>query len=126
MAKVKKSRCPKGSIRKGSRCVKKIKSKPKSIKKIKSKPKSIKKIKSKPKSVKKTSPKKTQGLFKKTQLKVDDRGCSRQTAPKYNKRNSPPYPANQCCGRIMKGNDGEMYVSKGMSGAGHCRWVKLR
>ena len=109
MAKVKKSRCPKGSIRKGSRCVKNTKSKPKSIKKYK-----------------KTSPKKNKSPSKRSSPKPDVRGCSRQIAPKYMDRNSPPYPANQCCGRTMKGNDGEMYVSKSMSSAGHCRWVKAK
>jgi hypothetical protein len=104
MAKLKKSRCPKGSRKIGSRCVKVIKSKPKSIKKYK-----------------KQSPK-----AKKSSVKVDVRGCSRQTSPKYKKRNSPPYPANQCCGRIMKGNDGDMYISKSMSSAGHCRWIKSK
>ena len=102
MTKVKKSRCPKGSISKGSRCVKKIKSKPKSVK-------SVKKYKKSP---------------AKKLAKVDDRGCSRQTSPKYKKRNSPPYPANQCCNRTMKGNDGKMYTSQ--PGPGHCRWVKAK
>jgi hypothetical protein len=96
----KKSRCPKGSRKVNSRCIKN---------------KTIKKH-----SVKKSIPKKI-GL-----KKVDTRGCSRQTSPKYKKRNSPPYPANQCCGSMMKGNDGEMYISKEMSRAGHCRWVKLK
>jgi hypothetical protein len=110
----KKSRCPKGSRRVGSRCVS-SKGKKQQIgsKKLKKTPKTVKKYK---KTTSNKSPK----------IKIDTRGCSRQSSPKYMKRNSPPYPANQCCGSVKIGNDGNQYISKSMSGAGHCRWVKLK
>lgn len=47
--------------------------------------------------------------------------CSRQTTKKYTSRDSPPYPANQCCSQTKKGNDGLMYVSKRNS-SGVCTW----
>jgi len=37
------------------------------------------------------------------------RGCVRQTTAQYTKRKSPPYPANECQGRVMKGNDVKSY-----------------
>ena len=50
------------------------------------------------------------------------RGCSRQSTNKYMSRNSPPYPANNCCGMTKRGNDGHMYRS---SGSKHCKWTKI-
>ena len=40
-------------------------------------------------------------------------GCVRQTTAKYHvaTRKSPPYPANQCQGKSLFGNDGNMYES---------------
>jgi hypothetical protein len=35
-----------------------------------------------------------------------------KTLKKYKNRKSPPYPANENCGKKMKGNDGNMYESK--------------
>ena len=54
------------------------------------------------------------------------RGCVRQTWAKYHKapRTSPSYPANECCGRIMTGNDGNMYESRRNS-AGICQWRRV-
>jgi len=52
------------------------------------------------------------------------RGCVRQNSQKYTSRPSPPYPANECCGAEMEGNDGAMYVSK-RDKHGVCRWRKL-
>jgi hypothetical protein len=49
--------------------------------------------------------------------------CVKQDDKKYSERPSPPYPANECRGKIMKGNNGEMYISKPMSN-GVYRWVK--
>ena len=58
--------------------------------------------------------------------KVDTRGCVAQLDdPKYAGRPSPPYPANQCCGEVMRGNDGNMYVSKADKN-GTCRWQKQK
>jgi len=48
-------------------------------------------------------------------------GCKRQTTKRYTERNSPPYPGTACCGKVMPGNDGELYVSKRASD-GSCRW----
>ena len=45
-----------------------------------------------------------------------------ETTRKYTERPSPPYKANNHCGETMKGNDGEMYLSKKVSN-GACRWV---
>jgi hypothetical protein len=55
----------------------------------------------------------------------DDRGCVRQTDEKYKKRPSPPFPANQCCGEKMLGNDGKMYESRADKN-GTCKWILLR
>ena len=49
--------------------------------------------------------------------------CVKQDDKKYAERPSPPYPANECRGKIMKGNNGEMYISKPTS-TGVYRWVK--
>ena len=42
---------------------------------------------------------------------------------KYANRPSPPYPANENCGKTKKGNDGKMYFSKANKN-GICRWIK--
>ena len=46
---------------------------------------------------------------------------------KYNNRStsrpSPPSSANKNCGKTMKGNDGNMYISK-QNKNGICRWQK--
>ena len=52
------------------------------------------------------------------------RGCTKQEASKYAARGSPPYPANECQGEMMTGNDGELYVSKPNKN-GVYRWVKF-
>ena len=33
-------------------------------------------------------------------------GCVKQNTKKYSDRNSPPFPANKCCGERRRGNDG--------------------
>lgn len=38
--------------------------------------------------------------------------CKKSTLAKYTKRPSPPYPANDCVNRTMRGNDGNMWTSK--------------
>jgi hypothetical protein len=35
-----------------------------------------------------------------------------KTLKKYKNRKSPSFPANQNCGKIMKGNDNNMYESR--------------
>lgn len=39
-------------------------------------------------------------------------GCKLSTDSKYQKRPSPPYPANMCKGVILEGNDKKRYISK--------------
>mgnify|MGYP000613296016 FL=1 len=46
------------------------------------------------------------------------------TIKKYKYRNSPPYSANQYCGKKLKGNDGNLYISKEIKN-GQCRWFKI-
>jgi len=55
----------------------------------------------------------------------DERGCKKQTDEKYKKRPSPPFPANQCCGEKILGNDGNMYESRADKN-GTCRWILLK
>ncbi len=50
--------------------------------------------------------------------------CVRKTQKKYVLRDSPAYPANECCGMIKIGNDGHQYISK-RAVTGICRWVPL-
>ncbi len=51
------------------------------------------------------------------------RGCVEQSnLKKYITRPSPAFPANECCGMVMKGNDGRTYKSIAASN-GVCRWV---
>ena len=58
---------------------------------------------------------------RKTMQRKKSGSCVKQTIKKYISRNSPPYPANKCCGRTIKGNDGKMYKSvKNKSGT--CQW----
>ena len=49
--------------------------------------------------------------------------CFRQTAKKYTspKRKSPPFPANQCCGETMIGNDGNRWTAV-MNAKNICQW----
>jgi hypothetical protein len=44
-----------------------------------------------------------------------------KTLKKYKTRKSPPYPANQNCGKRMTGNDGKMYKSVPNKN-GICSW----
>lgn len=54
------------------------------------------------------------------------RSCERQHGvAKYSARPSPPYPANECCGTVKKGNDGNMYRSV-RANNGVCRWVRAK
>jgi hypothetical protein len=47
-----------------------------------------------------------------------------KTLKKYKTRNSPPYPANENCGRRMKGNDGKLYISTA-NVKDICSWKKV-
>ena len=52
--------------------------------------------------------------------------CVKQTNKKYTspKRKSPPYPANECCGEIYEGNDGNTWESI-KNKKGICQWKKI-
>lgn len=54
----------------------------------------------------------------------DNRGCVKQTQSKYVNRPSPPFPGNQCCLKVLEGNDGRMYKSVPDKN-GICRWQLL-
>ena len=43
---------------------------------------------------------------------------------KYRNRPSPPYPANEMCGKTKLGNDGNHYLSKANKN-GICSWKKI-
>lgn len=49
--------------------------------------------------------------------------CIKLKTKKYRLRGSPPFSATDCPGKTMKGNDGEMYVSKADKN-GIYKWVK--
>jgi hypothetical protein len=57
--------------------------------------------------------------------KIGERTCTKQTQKKYLTRPSPPFPANECCGQIMMGNDGQQYVSQ-PNVTGVCRWKLVK
>ena len=81
------------------------------------------KVVSKPKS-KTPSPPKPAAAKPKSPLpkKSLPPGCEPSTLKKYTSRNSPPYPAANCCGVILPGKDG-MYISKEDKN-GVCKWQK--
>ncbi len=83
----------------------------------------VKKSPGKKRSLVKRSPKTTKKSVRKSKV-ASPRGCTPQHTSKYTSRPSPPYPANECCNRQMRGNDGNMYVSK-MDKKGICKWIKL-
>ena len=76
------------------------------------------------KSTRKPVRKSTRKPTRKVVKKVSPRGCTNMShLKKYKIRSSPPYPANECKRRTMRGNDGDMYVSKSNVN-GVYRWVK--
>ena len=77
------------------------------------------------KSSARKSPKRSARKVKSAPIKkADTRGCSLQHTKKYTQRASPAYPANQCCGDVMVGNDGKRWQSRPDSN-GVCHWYKL-
>jgi len=56
--------------------------------------------------------KKEENNLKRTVTGGSRKKCVKQTTKKYNKRLSPPYPANECKGMKKKGNNGKFWVSK--------------
>ena len=77
-----------------------------------------------PKRSARKSPKRSKSSARKSPKKADTRGCSLQHTKKYTQRASPAYPANQCCGDVMVGNDGNRWQSRPDSN-GVCHWYKL-
>lgn len=62
---------------------------------------------------------------KRVSQRSKSKGCKRQSQKKYVIRSSPSYPANECCGKTMRGNDGIKYKSvKDVNGV--CRWKKVK
>jgi hypothetical protein len=57
--------------------------------------------------------------------RIKDSKCTIQTTKRYTARSSPPYPANKCCGKTLKGNDGKKYVSE-PGALGICAWKLTR
>lgn len=49
--------------------------------------------------------------------------CIKLKTKKYRLRGSPPFSATDCPGKIMKGNDGDMYASKANKN-GIYKWIK--
>ena len=57
---------------------------------------------------------------------AEPRGCVKQTDKKYTIRPGPPFPANECCGETMMGNNGKQFISKAINVKGKvvCRWFE--
>lgn len=60
----------------------------------------------------------------------DERGCVEQHTKKYMDRDSPAFPANQCCGEIKLGNplgkkSDKRFISKADVN-GTCKWVLVK
>ena len=76
----------------------------------------------KSKSARKSSARKSSA--RKYSVASKARGCSLQHAKKYVTRPSPSYPANNCCGQVMVGNDGNRWQSRA-DVRGVCHWYKF-
>jgi hypothetical protein len=70
----------------------------------------------------KQQPKKVASKPKKV---VEPRGCVKQTDKKYTSRPGPPFPANECCGETMMGNNGKQFISKA-NVKGICAWKEIK
>ena len=53
--------------------------------------------------------------------------CKKQYEPKYLSatRKSPPYSANDCCGKVLYGNDGFKWESQ-KTKRGNCMWKRIK
>lgn len=80
---------------------------------------------SRPKKSKTRSPKKSRSTKKSPKKSDDKQNCTMKFQAKYKNRPSPPYPANECCGKMEEGNDGLVYTSVPNKN-GVCRWVKTK
>jgi len=72
--------------------------------------------------IKKVSPKRVKDKTPKlTKL------CKKQHEPKYLSatRKSPPYSANDCCGKVLYGNDGFKWESQ-KTKRGNCMWKRIK
>jgi hypothetical protein len=83
----------------------------------------VKKMKLKTKAVK-TKTTKAVKIVKMNKTVKTQTKTKTKTLKKYLTRDSPPYPANDYCGKKMKGNDGLMYVSTPDKN-GVCKWMKV-
>lgn len=54
-------------------------------------------------------------------VELTKQGKVASTLKKYQNRPSPPFPANENCGKILPGNDGNMYESRANKN-GVCAW----
>ncbi len=71
----------------------------------------------------KRSPKRKSPKRKSPKPRKQAMHCDEQFTKKYTSRNSPPYPANDCRGRRLRGNDGNFYkTAKNKNGV--YRWIK--
>ena len=77
------------------------------------------------KSAKRVTSSKSKAVSK-SKAKPDTRGCTRQFTAKYMKRDSPPYPANQCCGSTKTGNDGMSWTSSRTPYQKACNWKRSK
>ena len=57
--------------------------------------------------------------------KKEPRGCVKQTVKKYTSRPGPPFPANECCGETMMGNNGKQFISRA-NVKGICAWKEIK
>lgn len=62
--------------------------------------------------------------LKKYMAKRNDPASAKAVLSRYKDRPSPPYPANENCGKTMKGNDGLKYKSVANK-AGVCSWRRI-
>lgn len=60
----------------------------------------------------KTNPLSLTKKQRKSLIKKIKDGSKDRKKTKYQTRKSPPYPANENCNKKMRGNDGNMYISK--------------
>ncbi len=59
-------------------------------------------------------------------IKITKENSTASKYKKYSQRNSPPYPANKCCGKILPGKDGDYISDSVWSGGKDCRWRKIK
>lgn len=67
------------------------------------------------------------GMVRVAILTVSPAGkCVRQTTKKYTTRDSPAFPANECCGVVMRGqNAGRLSLYRSEPDKnGVCRWIR--